>query len=252
MSHLVNRQGVFKIFEALSCFDTPTISNALECFAGYKRGEGFMDSTIHSVIPCDRTIIGLVATAKIGTKCPPTPEENAKMMPYYEHVRNMGPGCIVVQEDIDPTPCGSFWGEVNATQHLALGCKGVITSGGVRDLKEVQALKFGYFAKEVVVSHAYTHVVDYNCKVRVGGLEVSPGDIVACDCHGVIKIPGAALEYLEEACRRIALAELPALEPCRKAILAGKIVTIEELAQWRAEMTAARKAVVYSQHCDEI
>ena len=231
-----------EIFHALSQFDTPTISNAMECFPECKRDEGFMDFTIHSVLPCDKTIVGPVATAKIATKNPPTPEEKAKMMPYYQHVRDMGPGCIVVQQDMDPVPCGSFWGEVNATQHMALGCQGVVTSGGVRDLDEVEQLGFGYFAKEVVVSHAYTHVVDYNCPVTVGGLDLVPGDIIACDKHGVVKIPREYLPYMELACRRIALAELPVLEPCRQAIMAGEIVSIEKLNEWRAAMAQARKA----------
>ena len=231
----------------LQQFDTPTISNALECFPDFKRGTGFMDYTIKSVIPCGMTLVGPAATAKIATKNPPTEEENAKMMPYYAHVREMGPGCIVVQQDMDEVPCGSFWGEVNATVHKSLGCKGVVTSGGVRDLKEVSELGFGYFAKEVVVSHAFTHVVDFACSVTVGGLQIEPGDIIACDQHGVVKIPVSYLSRLAEACRRIAAAELPVLEPCRRALLLGEIVSIEDLSVWRKGMAEARKAAAFSE-----
>ncbi len=225
----------------LSQFDVPTIANALECFPDCEKDKGFMDFTIKPVIPCEKTYIGRVATAKIATKNPPTLEETEKWMPYYAHVREMGPGCIVVQQDMDDRPCGSFWGEVNAVQHLALGCRGVVTSGGVRDLDEVQNMGFGYFAKEVVVSHAYTHVADFACEVTVGGLTLKPGDIIACDKHGVIKIPVEYLPRMSEACRRIAAAELPVLEPCRRAVMKGQIVSIEELEQWRRNMAEARK-----------
>jgi len=229
------------IFEKLAQFDTPTICNAMECFSGCKRDEGFMDYTIKPVIPCNRTLIGVAATAKIATKNPPTEEETAKWMPYYAYIQEMGEGCIVVQQDMDITPCGSFWGEMNVTQHMALGCKGVVTNGGVRDLNEVENMGFGYFAKEVVVSHAYTHVVDYRCEVTVGGLTLNSGDIIACDRHGVVKIPAEFLPRMEEACNRIAAAELPVLEPCREAIMNGKIVDIKDLEQWRAKMSEARK-----------
>lgn len=229
----------------LQQFDTPTISNALECFPDFKRGTGFMDYTIKPVIPCGSTFIGPAATAKIATKNPPTEEENAKMMPYYAHVREMGPGCIVVQQDMDEAPCGSFWGEVNATVHKALGCSGVVTSGGVRDLKEVSGLGFGYFAKEVVVSHAFTHVVDFACPVTVGGLQIEPGDIVACDQHGVLRIPVHYLPKLAEACRKIAEAELPVLENCRRALLRGEIISIDDLHVWRQEMAKERKAAAF-------
>jgi len=115
-----------------------------------------------------------------------------------------------------------------------------VTSGGVRDLKEVSGLGFGYFAKEVVVSHAHTHVVDFACKVTVGGLELEPGDIIACDIHGIIRIPAEYLPDMERACRNIALAELPVLEPCRRAIMNSETVEIEDLKKWRDGMAKAR------------
>ena len=236
----MTKEEIRNYCDRLTKFDTPTISNALECFSDFKRGTGFMDYTIKPVVSCTTTYVGPVATAKIATEFPATPEEQAKMMPYYQHVKDMGPGCIVVQQDMDPKPVGSFWGEVNATQHLALGCQGVVTSGGVRDLKEVSGLGFGYFAKEVVVSHAHTHVVDFACKVMVGGLELEPGDIIACDIHGIIRIPVEYLPDMERACRNIALAELPVLEPCRRAIMTGETVEIEDLKKWRDGMAKAR------------
>ena len=235
-------KSIAEVCEELKQFDTPTIANALECFESYDRTKGFMDYTIKSVIPCEGTIVGPVATAKIGTRYPATKEEAAKMMPYYEYIYQMGPGCIVVQEDVDDKPFGSFWGEVNASQHLALGCIGVVTNGGVRDLKEVAGLGFGYFAKEVVVTHAYTHVVDFGCDVNVGCCEVHSGDIIACDQHGCILIPKEYLDDIVKACRDIALAELPVLEPCRRKIMAGERISIEELREARNGMAAARKA----------
>ena len=84
-------------------------------------------------------------------------------------------------------------------------------------------------------------MADFACEVTVGGLTLKPGDIIACDKHGVIKIPVEYLPRMSEACRRIAAAELPVLEPCRRAVMKGQIVSIEELEQWRRNMAEARK-----------
>ena len=46
--------------------------------------------------------------------------------------------------------------------------------------------------------------------------------------------------YLQYACRNIALAELPVLEPCRRAIMNGETVEIEDLKKWRDGMAKAR------------
>ena len=86
--------------------------------------------------------------------------------------------------DLDyPNPVGSFWGEVQSNIHNRLGCVGTVTDGGVRDLDEMRAAGFFAFASEVLVSHAYVHLVDVSVPVTVGGLTVHPGDIVMGDQH---------------------------------------------------------------------
>ena len=93
---------------------------------------------------------------------------------------------MVVVEDLDDPPgLGSFWGEVNGNLHRALGCVGVVTNGGVRDLEEVQALRFHFFAQHISVSHAYVHIVEAGTPVRVGGSSVRPGDLLHGDRHGL-------------------------------------------------------------------
>ena len=61
------------------------------------------------------------------------------------------PRIIVIQDEDEPPAMGSFWGEVNSSVFLALGAVGVVTDGGVRDLDEVQAMGFQFFAREVIV-----------------------------------------------------------------------------------------------------
>ena len=45
--------------------------------------------------------------------------------------------------------------------HKALGAIGLITDGGVRDLDEVEAIGFQFLATEILVSHAYVHLIEF-------------------------------------------------------------------------------------------
>ena len=72
---------------------------------------------------------------------------------------------------------------------LALGAVAVATDGTVRDLEEVRALGFQFFAKEVSASHAYVHLVEIGIPITVGGLAVNMGDLLHGDKHGVTSIP---------------------------------------------------------------
>ncbi|MBO0684891.1 MAG: RraA family protein, partial [Candidatus Dormibacteraeota bacterium] len=85
----------------------------------------------------------------------------------------------------------------------ALGCAGAITDGCVRDLKEVRELGFHFFARGPGVSHAYVHVSSVGEPVTIGGLRVTPGDLVHADQHGVLLIPKEVAAELPAAADRV-------------------------------------------------
>jgi regulator of RNase E activity RraA len=108
----------------------------------------------------------------------------------------------------------------------------------VRDLDEVSALGFNYFATCVLVSHGYIHVESTGEPVRIGGLIIRPGDLMHADKHGVLLIPGEIAGELADACRLTQKAEVPVLKGCAEAG-EGK-VTVEMIRRWRDEMTVLR------------
>ena len=224
--------------DELAGFDTPTVCNALERFNLRKRTEGFMHPGIRSIFPDTKPLVGYACTAKISALNPPTEAQKELLFSYFQSIKDSPGRPVAVIEDLDDTPVGSFWGEVQATTHKALGCSGVITNGGVRDLDEVSAMGFNYFASCVLVSHGYIHVESAGEAVRVGGLVVEPGDLMHADKHGVLLIPGEIAGELADACRLTQAAEKPVLDGCRTAG-AGK-VTVDQLRTWREEMTALR------------
>jgi regulator of RNase E activity RraA len=173
--------------ETLRRWPTCAIANAIELFNIRPRNEGFMLPEIKCVFPETRPMIGYAATAIItadsseGRRIPP-PE-------WWEVIRKIPEPRIVVIHDLDRPVVGSFWGEVNANIHKALGCEGVVTDGSVRDLDEVKEIGFHFFSSCITVSHAYVHLVEVGVPVKVGGVWVRPGDLIMGDKHGVIKIP---------------------------------------------------------------
>ena len=111
-------------------------------------------------------------------------------------------------QDLDEPPGrGSLWGEVNATIFGALGCAGCVTDGCVRDMKEVRAIGFHFFARGPGVSHAYIRVESTGRPVTVGGLLVSPGDLIHADQHGVLLIPREIAGELPAAAERVIASE---------------------------------------------
>jgi 4-hydroxy-4-methyl-2-oxoglutarate aldolase len=176
--------------EELRAISTPTISNAIETFEVRPRNEGFMSPEIKCILPELGPMVGYAATGTYMANRPAGDELKGKDQELWQHVQSIPAPRIVVVQDIDETPCvGSMWGEVNGTVFTALGCAGTITNGGVRDLDEVRAMGFHFFASCVIPSHAYVHTVDVGKPVLIGGLTIHPGDLLHADQHGIITIP---------------------------------------------------------------
>ncbi len=225
--------------EELKEFDTPTIANAIEFFGIRPRTEGFMRPAIRKVFDNGRRMVGYAVTAKISARTPPTEAQKPLAAQYYGRVKAAPKPTVTVLQDVDPEPTGSFWGEVQVSIHRSLGCVGVVTNGGVRDLDEVKHLEFEYFSSCLLVSHAYIHVEAVECPVEVGGLTVHPGDLLHADIHGVALIPAAVAPHLAAACRAAQDAETPVIGNCRKHFAEGD-VDLARLAEWRGEMIARR------------
>lgn len=173
--------------EELKKYSSPSISNGIETFNIRPRNLGFMSHEIKCIFPEMPPMVGYAYTARMRA------EFEAKKAPDVGQYRRdvmaaPGPKILVLQDE-DPTPTGSFWGEVNANIHRALGCVGTITDGGVRDLNEVRALNFHFFARTLLVSHAYVHLQGWGEPVQVGGMTIRPGDLLHADQHGVVLIP---------------------------------------------------------------
>jgi len=183
MSEYVSTEGL----EALRRWPTPAVSNAIELFDIRPRNEGFMLPEIMCVFPELEPMIGYAVTAVISADSP----EGRRIQPpqWWEEILKIPEPRVAVIHDIDNTVMGSFWGEVNANIHKALGCVGTVTDGSVRDLDEVREIGFHFFSSCVSVSHAYVHLVEVSTPVKVGGLVVKPGDLIQGDKHGVISIP---------------------------------------------------------------
>lgn len=200
--------------DELRRLSTPTVSNAIETFNVRSRSEGFMNPDVKCIFPDLGVMVGYACTATIMAEQPG--EEGSELIfKYWDSIYNVPTPRVAVIQDLDqPRPIGSFWGEVNASIHRALGCVGTVTNGGVRDLDEVRNLGFHYFASCILVSHAYVHIVDIGRPVKIGDLVVRPGDLIHGDKHGVLVIPDEIAKDVVKGFKKVERMEREIIECC--------------------------------------
>jgi regulator of RNase E activity RraA len=200
--------------EALRRWPTPAIANAIETLKVRPQGEGFMSGP-RCVFPELGPMVGYAATCTIRAAAPGDAESRKRIVAHWRNLQAQPAPRVAVIQDLDDPPFGAFWGEVNANIHRALGCIGVVTNGGVRDLDEVRTLRFHFFAGSLMPSHAYVHVVKAGGEVVVGGLTVRDGDLIHADQHGVVTIPHEIAREVPRAAAAVEKGERAVIDLCR-------------------------------------
>ncbi len=175
----------------LKRWNTPTIYNGWEQITSHDvTQEGINLEETRDFMPQMGPMIGYAVTLVVE----PSSTEHRKSANAWSDYRRYiaaqpGPKIVVVQDLDKPRVIGSFWGEVNANVHRALGCVGTITDGAIRDLDEMTCAGFKAIARRLCVGHAHVTPVRWGVPVEVFGQNIVPGQLIHADKHGFLGIP---------------------------------------------------------------
>ena len=116
-------------------------------------------------------------------------------------VEQCQPGDILVVTTTSPSSDGAF-GELLATSVQHRGVRGLVTTGGVRDVAELHAMKFPVFCAAVSAQGTVKATAGaVNVPVSIGGQRIAPGDAIVADDDGVVVVPRSATRSTVAAAR---------------------------------------------------
>ena len=103
-------------------------------------------------------------------------------------VEQCQPGDLLVVTTTSPSSDGAF-GELLATSLAHRGVRGLVTTGGVRDVAELGAMGFPVFSAAVSAQGTVKATAGaVNVPVSIGGQRIVPGDAVLADDDGVLVV----------------------------------------------------------------
>jgi regulator of RNase E activity RraA len=188
---------------ALRRIDSPSIANAIETFQVRPRVAGYAGYDIRCIFPQLPPMVGYAVTCTVDS----TTEGRTGIgfQKLYELLETAPKPAVVVMQDVGQDRLHSCHaGEVMSTTMKRLGAVGILTDGGLRDVREVAALGgFHYFCAGLVVSHGNPICVSVNTEVTISGMVVQPGDLLHGDENGVVLIPGQCAGEVAEAAQSI-------------------------------------------------
>jgi 4-hydroxy-4-methyl-2-oxoglutarate aldolase len=128
-------------------------------------------------------------------------------------------GDVLVVTTASPSLDGSF-GELFATALQRRGVRGLVTTGGVRDVANLRAMDFPVWSAAVNAQGTVKATAgSVNVPITVGGTLVRPGDVIVADDDGVLCVPRRAVRTACEAADARVLKEAES----RRAYLAGEL-----------------------------
>ena len=146
--------------EYLKTMDSPTLSNAIELLSLRPRREGFTSLNVRPLFPEMGRMCGHAVTAQVETVTESGPFDITGFLELYRLVEQTAKPAVIAFQEIGGYPdYAAHCGEVMATIFKRLGAIGLVSDCGVRDIPEVRAVGFHYFARGSVVSHASFRIV---------------------------------------------------------------------------------------------
>jgi regulator of RNase E activity RraA len=189
--------------DALLRVDSPTVANAIETFEVRPRVAGYVGMDIRCQFPDLAPMVGYAVTCTVDSTT--EGREGIGFDALYEVLANSPKPAVVVMKDVGSDVAHSCHaGEVMSTRMKSLGAVGILTDGGLRDVREVRQLGgFHYFCTGLVVSHGNPICVSVGDDVEISGMTVRMGDLLHGDANGVVHIPDECAADIVSAAEEI-------------------------------------------------
>ena len=125
-----------------------------------------------------------------------------------DYLDDVAPGSVVVLDNGGRTDC-TVWGDILTAMAHHRGVAGTVIDGVCRDVHRALDLRYPVYSRGrfMRTGKDRVEVSDVGRPVSVGGVNVSPGDLLLGDSDGTVRVPRALVEEVLEVCAAIAVNE---------------------------------------------
>jgi regulator of RNase E activity RraA len=202
-----------ELLQHLTRFETALIANTVGMIDATPVHEWYMGGSIQSVTPELGPTVGVAYTIELDSG---TPGGTASVEDYWRTLEEMqkdGRPSVWVVRTVGARPDHECTlGDGMARSLLGVGCRGVVTDGGVRDVPGLLGVGFAAYSRGKTIHHGPLRFRAAGTPIEIGGITVRPGDVIHADSGGVIRIPSGCLERLPGEAARMVEFEREAFE----------------------------------------
>ena len=194
MSELQMKRPPKHIIETFKKYNAPNISDALDIL--------HIKSGIYGINPLSvpTKIVGPAITMRMTA----AGETKAKSHGCANAFRVAEDGDVIVIDN-GGREGENCWGEIVAFAALQKGVIGTVVDGFVRDVDVLKEINYPVFARGVTLTTSRGRTIEesFNTVVRIGNVQVRPGDIIVADENGVVVIPSERVEEVLKVTQQV-------------------------------------------------
>lgn len=134
-------------------------------------------------------------------------------------IDSASPGDVIVIDNRGDVN-NNCWGEILSMGAKMKGVSGVIVDGAVRDIDMCEKFEFPVYARGAVPITARGRIMQesFNTAVRIGDVQVNPGDSVMADVNGIVIIPIQRLDEVLQVAENILEKENAMVEELKNGV----------------------------------
>lgn len=187
--------------EQLAEYDTALLANLLGFVDPTATHLWYTSNRIRALIPDVGPTVGIAVTCELDTSTPDSEADgdNEAFWQQLAEMESLGVPTVWVVSCVGSRPDHEcIMGDGMGKLLRASGCVGAVTNGGARDIEGLRSIGFAVYGTGVTIHHCRIRVRRIGVPVDIGGITISPGDIIHANAEGVIRIPGSAVPRLLE------------------------------------------------------
>ncbi len=221
------------VLEELRDFDTSLLANTICAINDTPAHEIYLSGEIQSVTPALGPTVGIAFTCELDSSTPENVEETSL---HWDQLQQMADSDLPIVWVVKTTGSRPHHecviGNGMAKILYSVGCQGLVSAGRVRDIQGLLTTPFAAYCRGRAVHHVPLRFQSINRPVEVGGVTISPGDVIHANSEGVIRIPPKTIPNLVESAIRMRTFEYKVhtmlrrtdLTPSEKRQLVGELV----------------------------
>ena len=191
------------VLEGLAQYESALVQNAGILVRGYiPAAQDYSGPELKCMTPDTNTKVGYAITARVmpNTATPDSMDNDI----FYDAVAYSRMPIIVVFQDVEHPPGrGAVFGDEMAFRLNAIGCRGAVIGGSVRDVSGIANAGLGLWGYSRVPGHGDYSWLGIGDPVSISGLTIEQGDILVCDADGITRVPINSASEVLEKCRQI-------------------------------------------------